>query len=241
MASFNPYSSGTISTTFHRPGREFPQDGVSILILLEQSQQHLASGRLPRRFLGFNPYSSGTISTTLAQAAPDHRTVRVSILILLEQSQQQQKGFDPIEGIPKFQSLFFWNNLNNSCLVDHKIKLEHCFNPYSSGTISTTGSPKRFSRPCKRVSILILLEQSQQQSKSPAFRSRSSRVSILILLEQSQQRASSSVRRVATKCFNPYSSGTISTTGRTSSNVIPSPLFQSLFFWNNLNNELTET
>ena len=61
----------------------------------------------------------------------------------------------------KFQSLFFWNNLNN-----HSRWRGHCDRDF--------------------VSILILLEQSQQlQTHPPDHAAR--KVSILILLEQSQQ------------------------------------------------------
>ena len=160
VTGFNPYSSGTISTT--RPGRILPAPGCR-----------------------FNPYSSGTISTTVRRLAFNSPNIAVSILILLEQSQQpgsQQPreegagGFNPYSSgtisttvvrgsvwprISWFQSLFFWNNLNNF------------------------GAQRALGRR-HHVSILILLEQSQQHGAA-GVAGGEREVSILILLEQSQQ------------------------------------------------------
>ena len=285
--SFNPYSSGTISTTkprsmSHRCCKVFQSlffwnnlnNGVrlrhvwrsvrvSILILLEQSQQ-----LGPNVVIGDHVHIV-SILILLEQSQQHHpdcvliEDAAVSILILLEQSQQLVLRAD--EGRPalKFQSLFFWNNLNNTgCVVPLPVAIQFQslffwnnlnntaeqrratteytgFNPYSSGTISTTISCVRHTVSGCPVSILILLEQSQQHClllpRRGAYRGFNPYSSGTI----STTPSASGPRNTADWGFNPYSSGTISTTTLSVTDFLRTARFQSLFFWNNLNNRKT--
>ena len=167
---------------------------------------------------------------------PTPRSNPVSILILLEQSQQHGGATPSNHRIYRFQSLFFWNNLNNDILCPaHGLGLSS-FNPYSSGTISTTLPTAAPARRLPWFQSLFFwnnlnntVSEWAEEHRRLGFQSlffwnnlnndlerygffEDGEVSILILLEQSQQ----------------------------PENVTSSPgsryWFQSLFFWNNLNN-----
>ena len=258
QCSFNPYSSGTISTTSccipHRSfsslfqslffwnnlnnadvGDEIErQDPVSILILLEQSQQPILNATVGSSPFCFNPYSSGTISTTVDIPYNVRYSIKFQSLFFwnnLNNSDTEQRLLTEV----MFQSLFFWNNLNNTICRGAKPWMPMCFNPYSSGTISTTAIDLlpcplhcRFN-PYSSGTISTTCRASRCLVQDP-------KVSILILLEQSQQPNPARCRTAAARCFNPYSSGTISTTAFGFATFGGQFVFQSLFFWNNLNN-----
>jgi len=154
----------------------------------------------------FNPYYTGTYTSTY----------------LL---------FTFCKSIPRFQSLLYWNlHFNGICrtvkdvanLVSILIILEltlqltalqancsipYSFNPYYTGTYTSTTISHYWKKVCIWVSILIILELTLQRRQE------------IILIQP--------VRR-----FNPYYTGTYTSTSLKSLGLFWNNKFQSLLYWN---------
>ena len=86
----------------------------------------------------FNPYFTGSSTSTSRMAL--HRGVwsHVSILILLEVLLQPALGSVIAYKYVVFQSLFYWKFYFNSTYTDPSILRDSCFNPYFTGSSTST-------------------------------------------------------------------------------------------------------
>ena len=82
--SFNPYFTGSTTSTFCEERFTDGQCKVSILILLEVPLQQEGYIEVQNEEFGFNPYFTGSTTSTYTISIYSSRNTIVSILILLE-------------------------------------------------------------------------------------------------------------------------------------------------------------
>jgi len=217
---FNPYFTGSSTSTIPDGGRDPNDLRVSILILLEvllQLSLYTSKKDLENMFQSlfyWKFYFNGFM------VASRNQNWWVSILILLEVLLQQTARlscnklylrFNPYftgsststcwrktgrSAIKRFQSLFYWKFYFNQYIKDHKYSLSN-------------------------VSILILLEVLLQLSFCWRYFSSTRGVSILILLEVLLQLIRSVMTRFQVDiCFNPYFTGSSTSTRKNIENLI---------------------